>query len=332
MHETLVPPDNLSGCTQQQIDEFRTELDVVQQLKASGYQVRCLGLGDNLPELTQIIHDWHPHIAFNLADEFQGVVSYDQHLVSYLELLKQPYTGCNPRGLVLSRDKALAKRILTAHDIATPAFMVIEKRRSVPANHGLSYPLFVKSVTDDASYGIAKGSLVNDLAGLRQRVSFIHEHIGSAAMVEEFIAGRELYVGVIGNERPQCYPVWEMDFGTAQEEGVAIATRKAKWDRAYRQRHGIGSHVAQLSPRLRRHITQQALAAYRALSLTGYARMDFRVDAAGNSYLLEANANPCLTAAEDFAQSAQTAGDDYAALLGRIIKLGKSYRAPWKQG
>ena len=330
MHETLVPPDSLRGYRQSQIDEFRTAYDVVQQLNASGYAVRCLGLGDNLAELTATVKDWRPHVAFNLAEEFQDVPSYDQHVVSLLELLRQPYTGCNPRGLLLSRDKALAKQILTFHGIATPSFAVFGKGRRVALPAGLRFPLFVKSVTDDASFGIAQASVVTDLNKLKQRVAFIHEQTGAAALVEEFIAGRELYVSVIGNERLTTYPIWEMEFGTANQHGAAIATRNAKWDRNYRSKHGIGSHAARLPTALAARIEKLVERVYRALSLTGYARIDLRLNAAGEVYVLEANANPCLTAHEDFARSAAAAGDDYAGLLNRIIGLGKRYRAAWK--
>lgn len=337
MHETLVPPDNLHNYSQQQIDEFRTEYDVVQQLKASGHQVRCLGLGDNLAELTATLKDWRPQVAFNLAEEFQGIVSYDQHVVSFLELMRQPYTGCNPRGLLLSRDKALAKQLLTFHGIATPGFAVFSKGQRIVLPAGLRFPLFVKSVSDDASFGIAQASIVRDIDKLKQRVEFIHEQTGSPALVEEFIAGRELYLGVIGNQRLQTYPLWEMDFGTAPGSymqkggGMSIATRKAKWDRQYRTRHRIGSHAARdISPALVAHIKAMALRGYRALSLSGYARMDFRVSEAGEVYLLEANANPCLTAAEDFARSAALGGDDYASLLERIVRLGLNYRSAWR--
>jgi D-alanine-D-alanine ligase len=331
MHETLVPPDNFSACTQQEHDEFRTEFDVVEQLRAAGHHVRCLGLGDSLIELTEAIKQWRPQVAFNLADEFQGIVSYDQHLVSYLEMLRQPYTGCNPRGLLLSRDKALAKQLLSAHGIATPGFAVFAKGQRVVLPTTLSFPLFVKSVSDDASLGIAQASVVHDLRSLTQRIEFIHQQTGSSALVEEFIAGRELYVGVIGNQRLQTYPIWEMKFGTAEVNGIAIATRQAKWNRGYRAKHGIGSHAAtDIKPSLARHINSVALRGYRALSLTGYARMDFRLAIDGKLYLLEANANPCLTACEDFAASAAMAGDDYATLLERIIRLGKSYRVAWR--
>ena len=159
---------------------------------------------------------------------------------------------------------------------------------------------------------------------------FIHEQTDSAALVEEFIAGRELYVGVIGNERVHTYPVWEMDFGTSDQQGIAIATRSAKWDRRYRSRHGIGSHAAELSKSLRAHIEQVAVRVYRALCLSGYARIDLRLNDQGEVHVLEANANPCLTAHEDFARSAAVGGDDYGVLLERIIKLGLSYRAPWR--
>ncbi len=331
MHDTLIPPDDAASVSQAVLDECRTEFDVVQQLKALQHEVRCLGLGDNLQELINTVQAFKPHVVFNLAEEFQGIVSHDQHVVSLLELLRQPYTGCNPRGLTLSRDKALAKRMLMAHGIATPPFLVLEKHQRVPAHHGLRFPLFVKSVTDDASYGIAKASLVHDNAALKQRVAFIHEQIGSAALVEEFITGRELYVGVIGNDKPECYPVWELDFGSAHQPQARIATRKVKWDRRYRQLHGIGSHRAVLPKRITQQLEQQALAAYRALSLSGYARMDFRLGEDRKPYLLEANANPCLTASEDFARAAAAAGDDYGALLTRIIKLGRSHRAAWRQ-
>src|ERR1022692_4824992 len=146
VHATLVPPESLVGATEKEIDEWRTEYDVITHLKAAGHEVRPLGLSDSLSELRRGIIDWKPDIVFNLLEEFDGIVSYDQHVVAFLELMRQPYTGCNPRGLMISRDKALSKQILTYHRIATPRFAVIPKGRrfSVPAK--LKFPLFVKSV------------------------------------------------------------------------------------------------------------------------------------------------------------------------------------------
>ena len=326
MHETLVPPERLAGFTSQQIEEFRTEYDVVQQLKASGHEVRCIGLGDNLSELTDVIKSWRPHIAFNLAEEFQGLVNRDQHVVSFLELMKLPYTGCNPKGLVLSRDKSLSKQLLVFNGVQTPKFVVFPKGRRFVVPDELKFPLFVKSVSDDASFGIAQASIVYDSVQLKKRVEFVHTQTGSDALVEEFISGRELYVGVIGNQRLNTYPIWEMDFGLVTSDSAAIATRKVKWDAKYRLKHGIDSRQARgLSPKIKAQILEMAVRGYRALSLSGYARMDFRLSNQGQLYLLEANANPCLAAEEDFAQSAAVGGDHYARLLERILSLGKNY-------
>jgi D-alanine-D-alanine ligase len=121
VHETLVPPETLDGLTDQQADEFRTEFDVINTLREQGHEVRPLGIGDSLTELRSAIVDWKPHVCFNLLEEFGGVVTYDQHVVAYLELMRQPYTGCNPRGMMLSRDKVLSKQLLSYHRIPTPS-------------------------------------------------------------------------------------------------------------------------------------------------------------------------------------------------------------------
>ncbi len=331
MHKTLVPPENLQGYSPRQIEEFRTEYDVVTQLKASGHDVRSLGLGDDLEPLRKAIVEWRPNIAFNLLEEFNGIVSYDQHVVSYLELMQQPYTGCSPRGLLLSRDKALAKKLLCHHQIKTPAFVVLAKGKRISVPKSLCYPLFVKSVSDDASLGISQASLVSNLVKLKERVEFIHHHTGSAALVEEYIVGRELYAAVLGNQQLITYPVWELTHKNRATEKVLIATRRTKGNAGYRKQHGIDSHAAQgLSVTLRSHIDMVSKQIYRALSLTGYARLDFRLGADNQLYVLEANANPCLSADEDFAASAAHAGDDYATLLDKIVKLGLGYKAAWR--
>jgi len=332
VHESLVPPDNIAGLTMQQIDEFRTEFDVVQQLKQSGCEVRVLGLGDNLGELRSAISDWQPHITFNLLEEFQGIVSYDQHVVAFLELMRQPYTGCNPRGLMISRDKALSKQILMYHRIPTPRFAVVPKGRRFTLPRKLSFPLFVKSVAEDASVGISQASLVTDAARLKERIEFVHEQTNAAALVEEFVEGRELYVSVIGNERLQTYPVWELKFGSAAQASTGFATRKVKWDRKYQAKHGIGSRMAtELPEGLAAQLGKLSKRIFKALYLTGYARLDFRLRPDGSVYVLEANANPNLARIEDFATSAAAAGDDYPTLMKQILRLGGNYRAAWRE-
>jgi D-alanine-D-alanine ligase len=331
VHASLVPPESLEGHTDKEIEEWRTEYDVMTTLRASGHEVRCVGVLDSLTELRSAIADWKPDIVFNLLEEFDGIVTYDQHVVAFLELMRQPYTGCNPRGLLLSRDKSLCKQLLAFHRIPTPQFSVFRRGARIHVPRKLRFPLFVKSTVEDASLGIAQASVVEDTAKLKERIEFVHEQVGSDALVEEYIEGRELYVGVMGNERLTRLPVWEMVFGSMPDRLAAIATRKVKWDKRYQAKYGITTRAAEDLPapvlalldRLSRRI-------YRALGLSGYARMDFRATADGQVYVLEANANPNLEAAEDFAESARAAGIAYGELLERLVALGLSYRAQWR--
>ncbi len=331
VHATLVPPDSLQGATEKEIDEWRTEYDVISHLKAAGHEVLPLGLSDSLSELRRALRDWQPEIVFNLLEEFDGIVTYDQHVVAFLELMHQPYTGCNPRGMLLSRDKVLSKQLLTYHRIPTPQFAVFARGRRPRLPPKLRFPMFVKSSTEDASLGIAHASVVEDPKQLLERIAFIHEQTHSDALVEEYIEGRELYVGVLGNDRLKVLPVWEMTFGSLPEKLPAIATRKVKWDRAYQRKYGITTAAAHDLPEgTVARLERIAKRIYRALHLSGYARMDFRLRADGTLYVLEANANPNLSAAEDFAQAALTAGLGYEELLQRILVLGGAYPAAWR--
>ena len=332
VHETLVPPDTLEGYSEQQIEEWHTEYDVCTTLRAMGQDVKVLGLGDNLTELRATIADWKPDIAFNLLEEFQGIVTYDQYVVAFLELMRLPYTGCNPRGMMISRDKTLTKQILAYHRIPTARFALLPRNRRYREPRRLAYPLFVKSATEDASFGIAQASIVYDSQRLKERVEFIHEQTNSDALVEEYIEGRELYIGVTGNERLTTYPLWELDFGTLPEAMAGIATRKVKWDLKYQRKHGIKTGPAQDLPEgLPARMAALARRIYRALLLTGYARIDVRLKPDGSVFVLEANANPNLEREEDFAISAQSAGVSYESLLERIMRSGAGYEAAWRQ-
>jgi D-alanine-D-alanine ligase len=333
MHESLVPPASLEGLSDKEIDEFRTEYDVTATLEKAGHEVKALGLGDNLAELRSVVTEWKPDVAFNLLEEFQGIVTYDQYVVAFLELMKLPYTGCNPRGMMISRDKALSKQILAYHRIPTPGFAVFRKGQRYRIPRRLKYPLFVKSATEDASFGISQASVVSDLERLRERIEFIHEQTNSDALVEEYIEGRELYVSILGNERLRSLPVWEMDFGTLPDVMAGIATRKVKWDRRYQTKHGIRTGAAQNLPEgCPAYLDKLSKRIFRALYLSGYARMDFRMRPDGSVFVLEANCNPNISREEDFAESAQAAGLEYPALLEQIIRVGNNYQAAWRAG
>jgi len=331
VHSSLLPPDSLDGFSAKQIDEFRTEYDVVSTLRAAGHAVQNLGVLDSLTELRTALIEWKPEVVFNLLEEFNGIVTYDQHVVAFLELMRAPYTGCNPRGLLLSRDKVLCKQLLAFHRIPTPQFAVFRRGQRFSLPRRLHLPLFVKSATEDASLGIAQASVVDDSARLRERVQFMHEQIGSDALVEEYIEGRELYVGVLGNERLTRLPVWEMRFGSMPESLAEIATRKVKWDRAYQRRYDITTRAAEdLPAAVLQRLDRLSRRIYRALHLSGYARIDFRLRDDGSIFMLEANANPNLAGEEDFAESARAAGIGYPALLERIMTLGRGYRVEWR--
>ena len=331
VHATLVPPDDLAGYSDKQVEEWRTEYDVISTLRKAGHEVRCLGVSDSVAELRGMIAEWQPDIVFNLLEEFDGIVKYDQHVVAFLELMRQPYTGCNPRGLLLARDKPLCKQLLSYHRIPSPNFAVVRRGVKLKIPRKLKYPLFVKSATEDASLGIAQASIVEDPARLKERIQFVHEQVKSDALIEEYIEGRELYVAVLGNDRLTRLPVWEMVFGTLGDSAAAIATRKVKWDKLYQQKHGITTHAAlDLSPTIVARLDKLSRRIYRALGMSGYARMDFRVTPAGEVYVLEANPNPNLSEDEDFSQSALAADIAYAEMLDRIMALGLSYQAEWR--
>jgi D-alanine-D-alanine ligase len=327
MHESLVPPESLEGYSEKEIDEWRTEYDVILHLKKAGHEVKALGVLDNLTALRAEIAEWKPQIVFNLLEEFDGIVTYDQHVVAFLELHRQPYTGCNPRGLMLSRDKVLSKQLLAYHRVPTPQFAVFPRGKRLKLPKRLRFPMFVKSATEDASLGIAQASVVEDAARLKERIEFIHEQTTSDALVEEYVEGREIYVALLGNQRITTFPPWEMVFGSAP----AIATRKVKWDKRYQKKYGITTTAAQdLPPTVVEQLERQSKRIYKALHLTGYARMDFRLRVDGSLFVLEANANPNMSEGEDFADAARAAGVSYDELLAKILSLGLGYQAAWR--
>jgi D-alanine-D-alanine ligase len=196
----------------------------------------------------------------------------------------------------------------------------------------LAFPLFVKSVSEHASLGIAQASVVQDDPALEQRVRFIHEKVETDALAEEYIEGRELYVGVLGNRRLQVLPVWEMIFKKMPEGAARIATARVKWDLDYQKKRGIETKAARDLPAdTEARIVRLCRRIYRALNMSGFGRLDLRLRPDGRIFVLEANPNPNLEKGEDLAASAATAGLSYEALLERILRLGLRYRAPWTQ-
>jgi D-alanine-D-alanine ligase len=239
--------------------------------------------------------------------------------------MQVPYTGCNPRGLMLARGKDLSKTLVHYRRIAVPAFAVFPMRRKVKRAARLALPLIVKSLSEDGSKGISQASVVETDEKLAERVAFVHEHIGTAAIAEQYIEGRELYVGVLGNKRLRVLPVWELKFGNMAEGTRNIATEKVKHDPNYQERVGILDGPANdLAPEVRSRIQRIAKRVYRTLELDGYARIDFRLSADGTPYFIEANPNPEIAKSQEFATAARHVGLAYPDLLHRILALGIS--------
>ena len=321
VHDHLVPPEDTTGIDIVEA-EWKMEYDVIETLREMGHTVHVLGIHDDLRGIRRSADAFKPHIIFNLMEAFADVTTFDQNVVSYLELLHLPYTGCNPRGLMLARDKALSKKLLAYHRIPVPEFTVVRPGRKPSLRKRLTFPLIVKSLFFEASAGISQASVVENDDQLARRVTFIHDKLGTAAIVEQFIDGRELYVGVVGNERLDVFPAWEMSFDKMPDNRWKIATERVKWSTQYQKKHGIMTGKALLDATLTDRLRRIAKRAYRALDLNGYARIDVRMDDEDRMYVLEANPNPNLAYGEDFAESAEVSGMSYERLLDRIITLG----------
>lgn len=332
-HEDLIPPESVEGLTPKEIQPFKTEFAVADALRKLGHQVHVLGVSHDLMPIRGLVEGWEADVIFNLLMEFQDVGAYQAHVVSYLELLRVPYTGCNSLGIQLSRDKALSKKILLHHRISTARFAVFARGRAVRGRGGLRFPVIVKSADEEASLGIAQASVVSDAEKLRERVAFIHESVGSDAIAEEYVEGREMTVSVLGNDRLTTLTPWELTFKSLPEGSLPIATARAKFDLEYQKRVGLTTSAAKdLSPPLTKRIDRVVRRVYRELGLSGYARLDLRVTPREEVYVIEANATPDIASDEDFADSAKQAGIEYPQLIQRIVNLAIAYQPRWKMG
>jgi D-alanine-D-alanine ligase len=328
MHSDLVPPENakLENDKERLQTPWTTEYDVLKSLKKAGHQVETIGVYSDLKVIRTAIEDFRPNIIFNLLEEFDGDSVFDQNVVSYLELMKVPYTGSNPRGLILARDKGLTKKILTYHRIKTPKFMSFPKNKRYKTPKELTYPLIVKCLSEEASLGISKVSIVNSEDKLKERINYIHTKFEVDAIAEEFIKGREFFVGVMGNYRLETLPVWELKFNKVENAGNELYSRQAKWNEAYRKRRGIESSKADLTPELEKRIQTIAKKTYKALSLNGYARIDMRMDEQENIFIIEANPNPNIAMDDEFAESSYVNKKyTYPKLLNKILRLGRNW-------
>lgn len=322
-HPDLVPPDNMEELSEEEAYVWKTEYDVMKTLKNGGHEVSMLGVQTELAPIRDAVENWKPDIVFNLLEEFHGETLYAQNVVGLLELLRVPYTGCNPRGLMLARGKDLSKKLLKYHRVPVPAFAVFPIGQKVRRPGRLKFPLIVKSLWEDASLGIAQASIVDSDEKLAERVAFIHKRLNTPAIAEEFIEGREIYVGCLGNDRIQVLPVWELSFSNLADGAHAIATERVKHDPIYQEKRGILQGPAEnLPPNVVTKIRTLAKRICHTLELDGYCRIDFRLSKDNVPYFIEANPNPEIASSQEYAQAALHAGVNYTDLLDKILVFG----------
>ncbi len=303
-------------------EEWKNDANLYNTLKKLGHEVKILGLYQDIQPLIDEIKNNRPDLVFNQSEAFANKREFEPHLVSLLELLKVPYTGSGPEALRLCKDKGMTKQILSFHRIQLPRFLISRKSHPIRSLRKFTFPAFIKPLSLEASEGISQLSFADNESDALDRVRFIHESLGEDALIEEYIEGREIYVGVLGNEKLTTFPPRELFFKHMPEDGPKFATFKAKWDDAYRKKWGIGSDVAKpIDEAVMRKIEVMCKKIYRLLRLRGYGRIDLRVKPDGEVYFIEANPNPSIGEDEDFALAAAQAGMSYKELLSKIISL-----------
>lgn len=303
-------------------ENWYTEADVYKALLENNYQVRLLGLYDNIDVLLQEVKENPPDVIFNLAEVFNQKSYLDKNIASVLEMLEIPYTGASAANLFACNDKALSKKILRFHRIHVPRFHTFYRKHKVWLPKYLRLPVVVKPLTEEASRGISLASVVDSAQAFVERVSFIHNNMNQDAIAEEYIEGREMYATVFGTKRLQVFPLREMKFGKLPEDEPRIATYKAKWDDKYREKWEIKSaFIAKLPNGLEEKIRDVCKRAYRALNLQGYVRFDIRVTESHRIYIIEPNANPCIARYDEVAQSAEKVGISYNTLIRKVVSL-----------
>jgi len=294
---------------------------VAAALERGGHVVSIVGVHGDLQRLVDGIAVTAPALVFNLMEMWSDALVGDVAVAGLLELVGVPFTGSGPGGLVLCQNKGLAKKLFCFDGIASPRFAVFEPGAHVAAN-GLTMPLIVKPLRGDASIGVDETrALVGDAAALAQRVREIHTEVHDAALAEEFVDGRELYVGIVGNDAPRALPIVEIDFSGLPDGSPRVVGTRAKFDVGSPEYRGTRAVVARLSEALRARVTEMALAAYRALGVCDYGRVDLRLTPGGDVYVLEVNASCYLEEKCELALAARAAGIDYTTLVNHIATL-----------
>ncbi len=301
---------------------------VAEALTKRGHTVQTFAVTKRIRNLVSLVDRDSSDVIFNLCEAIASSPQHEHNVVGLLELFQKCFTGCGSAGWLLAGDKALCKKILQFHNIGYPQFCTFEKGKVEWADD-LDFPLIVKPLNEDASIGIDKGSVVDNVKDLLERISYIHDQFHGATLVEEFIDGREIYVGVLGNDRPEAFPILEWDFSNVKDS-PKIAGSEAKWDRDSDGYKSPEVFPTDIPDDVVQGIKTAALTAYQALDLTGYARVDMRLrQRKGGKWdypVIEVNPNCWLEKRGEFVAAARKHGLSYPELLERIIELALARR------
>jgi D-alanine-D-alanine ligase len=314
------PVETFSARSLKEEEDKPAESDVLRCLQHLGHEVETLAVFDNVAAIVEKLKAYAPDVVFNLTESFYHDRSHEPNIPALLELMKVRYTGSGPEALLLCKDKALAKKVLTYHRVRLPRFVVSHRARPLRRLRRFVYPAFVKPVSEESSDGISQASFVRVENEAIERARFIHQKFNCDALIEEYIEGRELYLSVLGNSRLTVFPPREIFFEQVPEDAPKFATFHAKWNDAYRKKWGIKNAAAGPLPEgVQDNLSRLARKIYRLLKIRGFGRIDVRLTPTGEVFVIEANPNPSLAQDEDFAGAAAEAGMGYDVLIQQIL-------------
>jgi D-alanine-D-alanine ligase len=302
------------------LDKKEVEEEVAEAITKLGHEPMMYeldGTQKSLLGLARIDGD----LVFNLAESFADDDTADFKIAAFLELLGKKYTGTGTHGLMLAQDKAVAKKIFAFHGILTPVFAKCFRGR-LDFSHDLQFPVIVKPAREDGSIGIEFSAVVTSIRELMERMDWLHANFDSPVLIEEYIEGREMYVGVIGNDNPEALAVVELDLSKLPDGTPRIAAAEVKWGKGTQAYRDTKSAIAtDLPDETVLALHQTAVAAYQALELRDYGRVDMRLQPDGRVQVIEVNPNPWLSSRAEFAMAARKSGRTYLRLIEEIIEL-----------
>ena len=302
------------------LDKKEVEEEVAETLGKLGHEASLHVLDGSLKGLHALAR-MECDLVFNLAESFAGNDTADYCIAAYLELIEKRFTGAGSHGLLFAQDKGVAKKILEFHGIHTPVFARSYRGR-LDFSHDLEFPVIVKPAREDGSIGIEFNAVVSSIRELMERIDWLHANFDSPVLIEEYVEGREIYVGVLGNDNPAALPVIELDLSKLPEGTPRIAGAEVKWGKGTRAYRDTKSAIAEdLPEETVNQLQTTAIAVYQALELRDYARIDMRLRPDGRVAVIEANPNPWLASKAEFAMAARKSGRNYTQLIEEIVDM-----------